>query len=63
VAVEEAAGEEEAEAVLEEEAAEASAAEAHQEAGDKAVISCLFKRFELFLKRRVLICQKVKKLF
>lgn len=60
MAVEEAAGEEEEEeAVLEEEAAAASVAAAHQEAGDKAVISCLFKRFELFLKRRVLICRKV----
>ncbi len=47
-----------AEALVVEEA-EALVAEAHQEAGDKAVISCLFKRFELFLKRRVLICQKV----
>ena len=57
MAVEEAAGE--AAEVLEAEVAEALVAEAHQEAGDKAVISCLFKRFELFLKRRVLICQKV----
>jgi hypothetical protein len=57
VAVEEVAGEA-AEALVVEEA-EALVAEAHQEAGDKAVISCLFKRFELFLKRRILICQKV----
>ncbi len=49
---------EEAEALVAE-AAEALVAEAHQEAGDKAVISCLFKRLELFLKRRILICQKV----
>jgi hypothetical protein len=49
---------EEAEALVVEEA-EALVAEAHQEAGDKAAISCLFKRFELFLKRRILICQKV----
>ena len=58
MAVEEAAGEA-AVAVLEAVAAEALVAAAHQEAGDKAVISCLFKRSELFLKRRVLICQKV----